>query len=265
MICSKCGGVVDGRSKKCSFCGTSINQNNDQLSNQPVVDSKQSLFSKYKYFFLGGIVLLVIIIIVVVSLINPKNERRDALLSIDKTHYMKFTIDDKEYYVGEKVSKYKKNGISFEDQYLTEDSYVESDSIAMYNFYDEEKEAQFLGAFYCSENKECKYDDTLLLKVNFYEESEVVIDDFIKYGIRYDDIVEKYGKEDGTFYQDEDLLVWTFGEKGKVGNPYYILRFDYDGWFSSGELIEIRMGIWWYEEEYEHTVIEKKEVEKDEK
>ena len=63
MLCSKCGGVVDGRSKKCPFCGTPINQNNDQLSNQPVVDTKQSLFSKYKYFFLGGIILLVIMII----------------------------------------------------------------------------------------------------------------------------------------------------------------------------------------------------------
>lgn len=265
MICSKCGGTIDTKSEKCFFCGTSINQKKDNHINQPVVDNKTNFFNKNKYFLLAGILILVIIIIIVVSFINPKNQRREALLKINKTHYMKFTLDDKEFYLGDKVSKYKENGISFEDQYLTDDSFVESDSIAMYNFYNKDKRAQFLGAFYCSETKKCKYNDTLLLKVNFYEESDVVIDDFIKYGTKYKDIVEKYGKEDGTFYQDEELLVWTFGEKGKIGTPYYILRFDYNSFLSSGELIEIRMGIWWYEEEYEYTVIESKEVEKDEK
>ena len=124
----------------------------------------------------------------------------------------------------------------------------------MYNFYDKEKVAQFLGAFYCAESEKCKYDDTLLIKINFYEDSEVVVNDFIKYGVKYDEIVEKYGKEDGAFYQDEELLVWTFGEKGKIGTPYYVLRFDNDSFLANGEITEIRMGIWWYEEEYKHSV-----------
>ena len=55
-------------------------------------------------------------------------------------------------------------------------------------------------------------------------------------------------------YQDEELLVWTFGEKGKVGTPYYVLRFDNNSFLADGEITEIRMGIWWYEEEYKHSV-----------
>ena len=256
MKCSKCGAIVDEKCQKCMFCGTTIQQEEIQIDYQ-TINEKANLLKKYKYVFAGIIILLVIIIVVIVNLNKPKtNERAEVLLNIEKTNYLKFTLSDKEFYLGEKVSSYKKNGYSYEDQYMRDESYVESDSIAIYNFYNN-NEAKFLGAFYCAETEKCKYDDSILIKINFYEESDVVIDDFIKYGIKYDKIVEKYGKEDGTFYQDENLLVWTFGEKGKIGNPYYILRFDYDSFLSDGELIEIRMGIWWYDEEYDHTVIKK--------
>lgn len=254
MKCSKCGAVVDLKNQKCLFCGTSIQQEINQNDSNQIMKKNESLLKKYKYVFGAGIILVAIIIVLIVTLTKHTNERAEALLNIKKTHYLKFTLNDKKFYLGGKVSKYKKNGYSYEDQYISDESYVESDSIAIYNFYNND-EAKFLGAFYCAEKEKCKYDDSILIKINFYEESNVVIDDFIKYGIKYDEIVEKYGKEDGKFYQDENLLVWTFGEKGKIGNPYYILRFDYDGFLSNGELIEIRMGIWWYEEEYEHTVL----------
>ena len=39
------------------------------------------------------------------------------------------------------------------------------------------------------------------------------------------------------------------GDDGKIGEPYYLLRFN-----SSGRLEEIRIGVWWYEDEYEYTL-----------
>jgi len=251
MLCNKCGGAIDEKTKKCPFCGTSSALENVQLSQQLQSTSKnKKTFFKTGYIFvIIGIVSILISFIVMDNSKEPTNDRAEALLNIEKNNYTKFSFNDKEFYLGDKVSKYKENKISFEDQYLTEESYVESDSIAIYNFYNQEEETQFLGAFYCAEKEKCKYDDSLLIKINFYENTNVIIDDFIKYGIKYDEVVEKYGKEDGSFYQDEDLLVWSFGEKGKIGNPYYVLRFNY-----SKKISEIRMGIWWYEGEYTHTV-----------
>jgi len=264
MICSKCGGNIDQKTHKCIFCGSStglettniLTENNEQIN-------QKNFIKKYKYILLsGGLILIAIILILIITLINPSNKRAEALINIEKTNYLKFTIGEKDFYLGEKISNYKKKGCSYEDQYINDESYVEGDSIAIYNFYNNE-EARFLGAFYCAEKEKCKYEDSVLVKINFYKNSDIIVNDYIKYGMKYEEIVEKYGKEDGTFYQDETLLVWSFGEKGKIGTPYYILRFDNDGWFPTKELIEIRMGIWWYEEEYEYTVVKEKNKEKE--
>ena len=58
MVCSKCGAMVDGRSKKCSFCGTPTHkEEKENIEQQP---KKENLFNKYKYLFL--IILIVLII-----------------------------------------------------------------------------------------------------------------------------------------------------------------------------------------------------------
>ena len=75
------------------------------------------------------------------------------------------------------------------------------------------------------------------------------LDDFLRIGLTYEEVKEKYGKEDGEFYQDESFLVWTFGEGGKIGNPYYLVKFN-----SNERVEEIRIGVWWYEDEYEYTL-----------
>ena len=88
-----------------------------------------------------------------------------------------------------------------------------------------------------------------MIKANFYKKSNVIIDDFLKIGLSYDEVKEEYGKEDGKFYQDNSFLVWSFKEEGKIGNPYYLIKFN-----SKEKVEEIRIGVWWYEDEFSNTV-----------
>ena len=81
------------------------------------------------------------------------------------------------------------------------------------------------------------------------KDTDIIINDYIKIGMKYDDVVDEYGEEDGKFYQDKSFLVWSLGEKNKIGEPYYLLKFN-----SSKKVEEIRIGIWWFEEEFEHIV-----------
>lgn len=259
MFCSNCGSKLCKYNSRCNVCKINSGQDNKIFSNQYKNFQKTNVFKQNKCWFWIIILVIIVSLLFIYILVNRPNKRRDALLNIERTDYTKFILDNKEFYIGDKVWEYKKKDISFEDKYLTEQSYVESDSIAMHNFYNKSKESQFLGMFYCAKFEKCKYEDTLLIKINFYPNSNVIVNDFIKYGIKYDEVVKAYGEEDGTFYQDEDFLVWTFGDKGKIGNPYYLLRFDNNSFFSQGKLSEIRIGIWWYEDEYKHSVVAKKE------
>lgn len=248
MFCGKCGNKIDGG--RCPNC--------DNLNNQ-LVDTAIKTENNKKIFLFCSIIALFLIVVVLFFVLNSKNQRSETLTNLEKSDYLKFSLDGNTFYLGDKVSDYRLKKYSYDETYLSEDAHVASDSIISQTFYNEQEDAQFLGALYCKEGSNCSYEDTVIVKINFYEESDVIVNDYIKFGMKYDDIVKKYGKEDGQFYQDSELLVWTFGEKGKIGEPYYILRFDNSGWFSTGKLIEIRIGVWWYEGEYEHTVI--KEVE----
>ena len=245
MFCGKCGNKIDG----------GICPNCDNLSTNEVLKTKNNK----KLILFCSIAVLFLLAVILFFVLNSKNQRSETLTNLEKNDYLKFSLDDNTFYLGDTVSDYKLKKYSYDETYLSEDAYVASDSIISQTFYNEKEEAQFLGALYCKDGSNCSYDDTILVKINFYEDSDVVVNEYIKFGMTYDDIVEKYGKEDGKFYQDSELLVWTFGEKGKIGEPYYILRFDNGGWFSTGDLIEIRIGVWWYDGEYEHTVIKESE------
>jgi len=76
----------------------------------------------------------------------------------------------------------KSNDLYYESN--SDDSYIESDSVVLENFYFDNK-VKFLGAIYCGEDKKCSYDNSILLKANFYSKSDVVIDDFIKIGTKF--------------------------------------------------------------------------------
>ena len=196
------------------------------------------------------VLILALLVVVGVFVYNflTKEDRTETLTEISKSDKTMFMLGEEEFHIGDTVSELKKKGLSYEDNLIKDTDYIVSDSIAVYPFY-YEGEAVFLGALYCPSEENCKYDDAVLIKANFYDNADVVIDETIRIGMYYDDIKDEYGKKDGKFYQDKDFYVWTFGDDGKIGEPYYLLRFN-----SSGRLEEVRIGVWWYEEEFEYTV-----------
>ena len=200
------------------------------------------------------IIILAIIGLFFISRLFNGNDRSRVLVDIKPNEYSKFTIDGESFYIGSKSSSYKEKGYTYEDAKSNYSDYVVGDSLIPRTF-NKDGRAMFFGAIYCPNSDRCSYDDTILAKANFYKDSKVVVNDYIKYGMTYDEITKKYGKETGKFYQDDGLLVWDFGDHGKIGNPYYILRFDKGGLFSTGGLIDIRMGVWWYDGEYDYTII----------
>jgi len=251
MNCNRCGFLVTTNSKFCENCGNLLNNN----LNADNPNNKKSFFkNKKNLIVLGTVLIIVVAIVIFIILANNKNQRKEELTNIKEVSYVKYKYGEDELYLGKEVSSYLSKGYSYDKEHITKEDYIIGDSIAMMTFYKDE-EPKFLGALYCPKEDKCSYDEATLVKINFYKDNNLLIDDFLKYGLSYDDVVEKYGKEDGKFYQNEEQLVWTFGEKGKIGEPYYVLRFDEGGWFSSGSLNDIRIGVWWYEGEYEYSVI----------
>ena len=251
MNCNKCGFLLEENSKFCPNCGNQI-IDNISISNE---EMNKSFFKQYKkIMMICGIILIILLITLFIIFVNSQNKRADELTNIEESNYVKFKLEDDELYLGKEVSSYISKGYSYDTEYITDEDYILGDSISMQTFYKDD-EAKFLGVLYCPKKDKCTYKESTLVKINFYEDQSLLIDEFLKYGLYYDDIVEKYGKEDGKFYQNNELLVWSFGEKGKIGEPYYILRFDKGGLFSTGKLTDIRIGVWWYDGEYEHTII----------
>lgn len=273
MNCKKCGNLLDETSTVCEKCGEVILKNDDtslnvenktfdivtplvntdtvtNVENKSVItfkDQIQMLLNNKKFVSIVGILLLILVAWRGIDYLN-KEDRTETLITLKEKDNLKFTIDGNDYYLGEKISSLKKNKLIYENGYVESNDYILSDSITVYPFYYEDTPV-FLGALYCSSEENCKYDDAVLIKANFYQNSNVLIDDFLRIGLTNEEVKEKYGKEDGEFYQDESFLVWTFGEEGKIGNPYYLVKFN-----SNERVEEIRIGVWWYEDEYEYTL-----------
>lgn len=231
MRCRYCGTELNKHSVFCGQCGKKIKKE---------INKKQLL----KYIIFSFLLLVIILIISIIL----KPDRKKVLDSLVENEYYKFTIDGENYYLGEKISKLN-NGLSYDTNF---GNIVYGDSITTRTFFNQNNDAKFLGVLYCSSNEECDINNTSLVKVNFYNNSNVIVNDFIKIGVTYDEIIKKYGKENGYFYQDKDMLVWSLGEK--VGDPYYVLKFTKSLFFGN-KLSEIRIGVWWYDGEYDHTVI----------
>lgn len=260
MNCKKCGAVLPNGAMICNNCGQLVDLTSGQNNYVSPVDNKpkESIFKKLTSFIKTHKTMCAFVIIGVLALsiviVLTKEERTDKLLNIEKSNNIKFTFNDEKYYIGQTAKELKQKGLMYDS---VEGEYIPSDSITVFPFYLNDKPV-FLGALYCASEEKCSYDEAVLIKANFYDNSGVVLNDLIRRGSSYDDIKEKYGKEDGKFYQDEAMLVWSLGEKGKIGEPYYILKFN-----SYNNVEEIRIGIWWYEEEYEYT-IKNKEVSNEE-
>lgn len=259
MKCEKCGTLLDA-SSVCPNCSKFENVENTKVTEENGINKKKNIIDFFKekkiIVILCSVVCLVIIILICLFLLN-KDDRSKIITTIEESDNLKITIGDKSFYIGEKISDLKDKSLYYET--FDDDNYVGSDSIVLENFYLDD-DIKFLGVLYCGDSKNCSYDDSTLLKANFHTKSDVVVDDFIKIGSKYDDIVKKYGKEKGKFYQNSDFLVWSFGKK--IGDPYYLLKFDGSSILNSSRVSEIRVGIWWYEGEYEHTVVKVKDSDK---
>ena len=229
---------------------------NDHQKNLNLKNILNFIQRKKSIFIIVGIVLIIILCL----LIFGKKNRAEMISNIEIDNKTKFTLNGNEFHLGEKLSSLTEKELYFSSN--QKDTFLVNDSIALESFYYKNKSA-FIGAIYCGESNKCTYENSVLLKANFYEKNEVVIDDFIKVGTKYDDIVEKYGSETGTFYQDKDILVWSFGKK--IGDPYYLLKFDRSSVLPTNKVSEIRIGIWWYDGEYEHTIIKEEESDNDAK
>lgn len=253
MTCKNCNTNVTETMKFCPKCGAKL----EIIETKEVKQEFSSFINKVKNFILVNKKLVIIFLIVLIVLISIilffifRKPKLKTLENFEAKNSIKFEIDGKKYYLGEKVSDFKE--FELDQKYLDKDSYVISQSITLQTLYKDD-EPQFLALLHCSDDKNCEYKDSNIIKINFYENSNVLVDGHIKYGMSYEDVVDEYGKEDGVFYQDENYLVWNFGEEGQIGEAYMLLRFD-DGWFATG-INDIRIGVWWYEGEYEHTVEE---------
>lgn len=258
MFCSNCGNKLNNNEDFCSNCGNKVkndinsdcSENNStsnkmqyKLSNLTIVKKIKTINKKYFLLIIPIIFLLIILLFIT-------NSRLNVLNNIEQDEKLKITFNGIEFYLGDKTNRYIENEYSYNTDNI--DSYVTGDSISIQPFYYNNKR-QFLATLYCPNSKKCDYDNTLLIKMNFHENASVVIDDTIKYGTYYSQIVKKYGDETGKFYQDENMLVWSLGT-GKIGEPYFIIKFA-NSYFSDKRVEEIRVGIWWYEDEFEHTVI----------
>ena len=254
MLCKKCGFQMNEDADFCPNCGAAKEiQSEEKRNNLPILGT---IYQKKKIIFIIG-ALLIILFGGIIFFLSKSNEREKILMNIEKNNHLKFPLNGEDFYLGDTTSSFKEKNLTYEDDYLSSDDRINSDSISVQPFYHNEEE-QFLGSLYCAKKESCKYEDSILVKANFYSDSEVIIDDYIKFGMSYDDVVKKYGKEDGKFYQGNNSFVWSFGEKGKIGEPYYILTFDQNWLVDMGGLVDIRVGVWWYENEYEHTVIKEK-------
>lgn len=248
MKCAKCNFEVNQTMKFCPNCGGQIEKINKF---KKLILKIKNILLKYPKIFLLCIVIVILLFIVIIVLKNSAGLK--TLNNINLNSVLKFTIGNEQFYLGEKISKYKEKGIVYEDAYLDDDAYVIGNSISLQSFYKEDN-PQFFATLHCPSKDNCKYEDANIIKINFYDSADVIIDDYIKFNMTYEDVVKKYGKEKGVFYQDESYLVWTIGETGKIGESYFILRFS-DNLFSK-RVTDIRIGVWWYEGEFDHTVKE---------
>lgn len=279
MLCSKCGSEVLEGNKFCTKCGTKvdiINENQptqqsvDKAPEMPILsdivseenvekfvefDTKTKKANKKKFIFLIlGLILIILLVFGGLWLVNViKPSRTEVLTHIERDTRVSFKLSDEIYYIGDRINKIRVDGYDYDSNFGQDIVY--SDSISTRSFYDENGKAMFLGALYCPTKDDCKHSETVLVKANFYEDSDVIVNGKIKFGMDYEEVVEKYGKEDGRFYQDQELYVWTFDDENEVGSPYMVLRFDEGGWFSWGGINEIRLGVFWYDGEAEHIIV----------
>lgn len=244
MFCNNCGNFI-GDEEVCKRCKNIIKLSVPRQKNFPSNRFNNISLFKNKYIFIIG----VLILIFVGFMIFNSERRVNIMKNMDQNSKLKITIDNVDFYLGDSVSSYLDKGYDYKKNNL---SVIAPDSIILQPFYKDDNQ-KFLATLYCADNKECEYNDAQIIKINFYSQKNIVINDLIKLNTSYDEIVEKYGKETGKYYQDNNILVWSLGN-GKIGEPYFALKFKKSYLYGKMLVSDIRIGIWWYEGEYEHVI-----------
>ena len=192
--------------------------------------------------------IIILICVIITFLILKGNNRIKKLNDINLDNHLNFKILDDELTVGDSVKSFVDKGYL----YASNEMFINSDSISMATFKKDNNDL-FFALLYCPNKNKCSIDESKVVKINFYEKSKVIIDNYIKYGMTYEEVKSKLGKESGKFYLDNDYYVWTFGKN--IGDPYYIIKFDTNTFLSTGGINDIRIGVWWYKGESNHSII----------
>lgn len=201
---------------------------------------------KYKKQLTGIIVVVLCTIFIIICL--PRKKEDTVILddSISRAYYQ-FEMNGELFTLGETVDAFEKKGYMLKENYFSNSNKLVSDAISTHHFAKEDKD-MFYGIIHCNLKEDCNYSNSRVIKLNFYRDANVILNHHITYETKYDDVVEALGKEDGYFYTDKSLKVWSISKEGKVDTPYFLLK------FSGEKIVEIRIGLWWYEGEFEYSI-----------
>lgn len=258
MKCDKCGFENEQNVEVCSNCGNPFNKEIENTpSETPVEETTQSESvanevtpvaeepKKFDYSIIINIAIIFvmfnILLILFIILLIPK---RDKVLTKDDNSFT-YKISDDEFSIVSNFSTLMDKGY-----YVLDDNYeIKYDSISITNIYKDNK-AYALAAFYCPDKDGCEYKDTRIVKLNLYKDSGINFKD-VTYDSSKNNVFDKLGKETGTLVSDELYYIWTNGKS--VGDPYIMVKFNSR---FKNQIDDIKIGVWWYDGEYNHTVKE---------
>lgn len=281
MKCLNCGQELSENASFCGICGSKVNSNNiasDNMildnntssndivnnvennnttnsdvinnveNNNNIMDKIKSLIKNTdKEYFIYYSAIIILLIIFIISLIKGFMPKRTNKLFKEDKSTISFSIDKDKFNIGDKYSKFTSLGYYSNNSDYT----IKYDSIIVDTIYKNGK-AYLLATLYCPNKTGCKYEDSILMKANLYNNSSVTVNDKINYNMSYDAVVKVLNKPIGVLNQDSSYYVWATGKN--VGDKYIFIKFSY-GLFSYG-ISEIRVGTWWYKGEFEHVVKE---------
>ena len=258
MMCDKCGFENEQNVEVCSNCGNPFNKEVENTpSETPVEETIQSESvttevapvteepKKFDYSIIIYIAIIFvmfnILLILFIILLIPK---RNKVLTKDDNSFT-YKISDDEFSIVSNFSTLMDKGY-----YVLGDNYeIKYDSISITNIYKDNK-AYALAAFYCPDKDGCEYKDTRIIKLNLYKSSGVKFKD-VTYDSSKNGVFEKLGKETGKLVSDESYYIWANGKS--IGDPYVMVKFNSK---FKNQIDDIKIGVWWYDGEYNHTVKE---------